>query len=123
MTIKLKEVAPPPGEGVCTIVSIDLPSELSAGKWVTGEIVVRNDGEADSLALIIETVWDGELYGTNWNGVAVQPGQEAIVTIPEGVIKMPNQDATIKIYGCHEESPGDYAIDSREYKVDQTETH
>jgi len=122
-TINLAGAPPPVEEGKCTIVAINLPDELAAGEWVTGEIIVRNDGGADSLALIIETVWDGGIYGVNWGGVVVQPGQEASATIPEGLIRMPNQDATIKIYGCHEQSGGEFTVDSKEYKIDQVESH
>ena len=121
MTIKL--AAAPPGEGVGTIAAIDLPSQLDAGAWVTGSITIRNTGDSDSLAVIFKTEWDGKLFGTNFGGTILKPGQSGTATLSEGSIKMPSQEATVTVYGCHQETGGEFLVGGVPYKIDDTKRH
>lgn len=121
MTIKL--AAAPPGEGIGTVAAIDLPDQLDAGAWITGSLTIRNDGGADSLAVVFKTEWDGRLFGTNFGGATLDPGQTGKATISEGSIKMPSQEAAVTIYGCHQEAGGEFIIGGVPYKVDDTKRH
>ena len=121
LTITLKAVAAPPAaEGFGTIVSYDLPSELAEGQWITGSFVLRNDGEADTMALVLKTEWDSKYYGATFN---LDAGASATITLDSGIIAMPNQDAVITLYACHAEPGGEFLIGGVEFKIDDTKTH
>ena len=117
MTIRLKSAVV---EGKGVIVTINLPTELAAGAWITGSITIRNDGGADAMALVLITEWDGEAYGVVFDLAA---GQSADVTLPSELIAMPNQDAVITLYACHAEPGGEFLIGGVEFKIDDTKTH
>jgi len=117
MTVKLK-TAVVEGKGV--IVTINLPTELAAGAWITGSITMRNDGGTDTMALILKTVWDGKFYGSVFDLAA---GASTTLTLGSGLIAMPNQDAVITLYACHAQPGGEFLIDSTEFKIDDTKTH
>jgi TM2 domain-containing membrane protein YozV len=114
MTIKLKTAAPPPGEAKASIVRIDLPSELEAGKWITGYIYVQNVGTASGvIRLLITTLWDGRQFTGQG---AADVNQTLAFYIPEGVIQMPNQDATMRFDAQHQRPDGSFV-------TDDTKTH
>ena len=117
MTIKLKVAVP---EGKAVIVNVDLPTELAAGEWITGSITLRNDGGADTMALVLNTMWDNKLYGAVFDLAA---GGSTSVGLEAGIIAMPNQDAVIDIYGCHAEPGGEFTIGGVEFKIDHKVTH
>jgi len=113
MTIKLKTAAPP-GEAKASIVSIDLPTELEAGKWITGYIYVKNVGTASgTIKLLITTQWDGKQY---YGLGAADVNQTIGFYIPEGTIQMPNQDATMRFDAQHQRPDGSFV-------TDDTKTH
>lgn len=111
-----KEV--PMGEGKCTVVWLELPAELKAWTWITGDIaLIRNDGYEDWIALIFITEWDGRMYIAS---VYSQPGWEFYIVLLKGMYLMPNQDAHVTFYACHEEPGGelyDEAYD-RHYRIE-----
>lgn len=117
MTILLKAVV---NEGIAVITDIDLPVELAAGAWIIGSITIRNDGVDDNIASVLITEWDGAAYGVY---ISLASGASCVFDIPSGLISMPNQNATITIHGCHEEAGGEFVIDGREFKVDDTKSH
>lgn len=106
MTIKLKTAAP----GVkAQIVEVSLPSELAAGAWITGYISVANVGTSRGLIrLYLTTLWDGKKYRGE---ATLDPNKAVRFDVPEGLIKMPEQDAEIKLEACHDDT------------VDDTRTH
>jgi hypothetical protein len=106
LTVKLKAAA---AGAKAKIIEVSLPSELEAGKWITGYVVVANIGDARGLIrLYLTTLWDGARYRGE---ATIDPNKAVQFTIPEGLIKMPNQDATIKLEACHDDT------------VDDTRTH
>lgn len=118
MTIKLRAV--PPGEGYGAVTNINLPGELDAGDWITGVMNLTNNGEADKMALVFNTVWNGKMYGIVLDMTA---GEVVEIGIDAGLIHMPNHDAVINILGCHAEVGGELAIDGVEFKIDEWHTH
>ncbi|MBU1066980.1 hypothetical protein KKE60_04305 [Patescibacteria group bacterium] len=117
MTVKLKAG---PAEGSIVIDDVGLPVELNVGEWITGGAVIRNVGEADLCAILFITEWNGMAYGA----IANMAKDEVLgIEISSGLIAMPNQDATITIYGCHAEPGGEWLIDSTEFKIDDVKTH
>lgn len=120
-SVRLDPVGIP--EGVGHIPTIDLPVELDAGAWITGEITIRNDGEADGLALVFKTEWDGKLFGTNFGRIIFSPGQTGGAVLSEGMVAMPGEDATITVYGCHQQAGGEFIIGNIPYKIDETKRH
>lgn len=115
MTIKLGVAA---GMAKAQITTISLPSELGAGKDVTGSIVLTNIGDAaGKLRLAITTTWDLK----NYEGISPSPigvGGIFTVTVPAGLIVMPSKDAVITLTGQHESAPG-----SGTWITDDTKTH
>jgi hypothetical protein len=106
MTIKLKVAA---AGAKAKITEVSLPSELEAGKWITGYVVVANVGDARGLIrLYLTTLWDGMRYRGE---ATLDPNKAAQFNIPEGLIKMPERDAEIKLEACHDDT------------VDDTRTH
>jgi hypothetical protein len=80
---------------VAKIVDVKLPTELEPGKWITGSVFVDNVGDAKGkIASLIHTLWDEKWYGA-W--VEVSPTTRVEFTVPEGLIKMPDQDAGMEI--------------------------
>jgi len=110
MTIKLKA---PAKEAKAQIVSINLPSELEAGAWITGTIVVKNVGEAVGYLRLVITWWDGS---TSTAGATVSVGYTMTVTIPEGHKKMPNHDISTRFDAQHQRPDGTFV-------TDDTKTH
>ena len=116
MTIKITTE----GGGIvkAQITTMNLPSSLAAGAAVTGSIILTNIGDtAGKLRTLLTTVWDSKSYE------AISPSPIAVngtltVTIPAGLIVMPNKDAIITINGQHETSPG-----SGTWTTDDTKTH
>ena len=109
MTIKLIPTYP---KTVITV--LELPDRLHAGEWITGRIVIRNDGDGGGTCrVIILTVWDGSIYGTK--EAYLNPGQELEAIISEGVIKMPETDAVMEIRAEH--------LKDSEWIVDDKRTH
>lgn len=79
------------------VVDVKLPEELEAGKWITGEIHVKNIGDArGKIASLLHTLWDDKFYG-GW--LEVDPGVTVKFMLEEGLIEMPEEDALIEIYG------------------------
>lgn len=117
MTIKLSTAVT---EGKGRIVAIDLPTELAAGADITGSVDMINDGDADTMALVLITEWNEKAYG--WVG-NMNAGETVTVNIPADLITMPNQDAVIDIYACHAEPGGELNIGGTEFKIDDTKTH
>jgi len=118
VTIKLKAAAVTEGHAVIT--AINLPTELAAGAWITGSIDIRNDGGADTMALVFKTEWDGKYYGDVFD---LTTGASNTINLAEGIFAMPNQDAIITFYGCHAQPGGEFIIGATEFKVDDTKTH
>ncbi len=105
MTIKLKEAAPPPppppvGEGQAQVYVIELPSVLDAGVPITGKIKIQNIGAGeDDLRGLITTMWNGKQFS---GGGRVPVGSILTLTISEGLMTMPAEDAVIKIEAQHD---------------------
>ena len=109
MTIKLIPTYP---KAVITV--LELPDRLHAGEWITGRVVIRNDGDGGGTCRVtILTVWDEGVYGTKEN--YLNPGQELEATIPVGIIKMPDIDAVMEIRGEH--------LENSEWIIDDKKTH
>ena len=86
-------------EAKAAITKIDFPYELEAGAWITGEVRVKNVGTAKgSIKLRLTRMWDDMFYEVS--GV-LEVGQELVMRIPEGAVRMPNQDAVIKVEAFH----------------------
>jgi len=119
-TIKLK--VPPPKPST-VIEAYDLPDELAEGEWVTGKVTAHNAGDVTGVARVfLHTVWDGKWY--THAPTSLDPCARLIVNIPSGLIKMPDQDATIEMYGTHENPAGEiHTADCRYWKIDDKEVH
>jgi len=119
-TIKLKV---PVGVPRIVITSYELPAELAEGEWITGTITIHNAGDATgTVRLFIHTVWDGKWY--THEPAPLDPCATGTLEIPEGVIKMPGQDATIEMYATHENPAGEiHTADCRLWKVDDKKVH
>jgi len=91
------------------IVSINLPSELSAGESISGNIYVKNVGDSEGVfRLLVTTLWDGKQYlGQGTAGV----GETIDFYIPPGLITMPNQDASIRFDAMHQAPDGNFVTD------------
>ena len=99
MTIKLVTVSE---EGKAEIIEVTLPNELTAGSWITGTVRAKNAGSVeDDLKILITTEWDGKKYKGEGS---VPVGWALRVTIPEGLIVMPDIDAVITIEAQHLEN-------------------
>lgn len=119
MTITLI-AGPPPEEGIGVVAFINLPTELQAGAWIVGDMIILNNGATDLMALVFKTEWNGEFYGTI---AEIAAGESLTVYIPSGLIVMPSMNAVITIHACHAEPGGELLIDSTEFKIDDTKTH
>ena len=108
------------GSGVAKaqITTINLPDSLDAGKGITGSIVLTNIGTvAAKLKIFVGTVWDGQSYDVA-SLEAIGVNKTFTVTIPAGLMVMPDKDAIINIIAKHESSP-----ESWSYITDDTKTH
>jgi len=109
----LKSGVPPPvGEGLVAVQEINLPAELEAGAWITGNIKVQNLGETDTVRVWVTTEWDGKNYKGETELVA---GGIFTLNVNEGLIVMPQVDAVIKVEGQH--------LEAGIWKTDSTMKH
>ncbi len=91
---------PPSGEGKASIIEVNLPSELSTGELIIGYFRVKNIGTVeDRIRCLVTTTWNGRQYSGE-NTVPVN-GVLRFAIIDTHNIRMPNQDAIIKIEGQH----------------------
>ena len=114
MTIKLVVEPPPPvDEGVAQVYAIELPSELDSGAWIIGKVKIKNIGPAeDDLRALVTTEWNGKLYAGQDK---VPVGSILSLTIPSGLIMMPDVDAVIIVDAQH--------LEAEVWVTDDTKTH
>ena len=91
---------PPTGEGKASIIEVNLPDELEAGDLIIGYFRIKNIGTVeDDMRILVTTMWNGSRY-SGWNTVPVNSVLRYAI-IDTHNIRMPNQDAIIKIEGQH----------------------
>ena len=99
VTIPMTSDQPIPKEAKAIIVVLELPDELTEGSPITGLVTLQNQGDKDdNIRLRITTEWDGMYY---YETKFVPARYNFTVSILEGLLTMPNQNAVMTIEGQH----------------------
>lgn len=101
------------------IMEIILPPRLVGGEEINGSVGLANDGADDKMALVWVTEWDEMGY---YAFGQIRGGTSILIVLPERQMFMPNQNAHITFYACHEEPGGEFQIEGTDYKIDDYRT-